>query len=199
MGEKQLEVGDLVLVEGEVRSYDIVTDSLLLQLAQLPIDYTITVPSAAVVAGDRLGRGSMEADSEAELEAIARVAHEINRAYCRAFGDESHLRWEDSPDWQRESALDGVAFHICDRGAGPEASHERWRAQKEADGWRYGPAKDPELKTHPCMVPFHELPPEQRAKDHIFRACVHAALQLIADVDFARGLSSGSHADEEEG
>lgn len=47
-------------------------------------------------------------------------------------------------------------------------------AQKANDGWVYGPVKDPEAKTHPCMVPFDELPYVQRKKDAIFRAMVHA-------------------------
>jgi len=28
--------------------------------------------------------------------------------------------------------------------------------------------EDPEKKEHPCFVPYTELPPEQKAKDHIF-------------------------------
>lgn len=31
-------------------------------------------------------------------------------------------------------------------------------ANKIADGWKYGEAKDPEAKTHPCLVPFDKLP-----------------------------------------
>ena len=45
-------------------------------------------------------------------------------------------------------------------------------AQKIEDGWTYGPEKNPDLKQHPCLVPFHELPREQQAKDYIFRAVV---------------------------
>lgn len=57
---------------------------------------------------------------------------------------------------------------------GPEASHISWSQQKLAEGWTYGPEKDPEAKTHPCLRPFDELPPEQQAKDFIFRGVVHA-------------------------
>lgn len=106
-------------------------------------------------------------------EQMARVAHEVNRAYCQALGDETQPAWGDAPGWQRESALLGVEFHLSGD-HGPEASHESWWAQKRADGWVYGPVKDPEAKTHPCCVPFSELPREQQAKDFIFRAVVHA-------------------------
>jgi hypothetical protein len=46
--------------------------------------------------------------------------------------------------------------------------------QKVDEGWVYGAVKDPEAKTHPCIVPFDQLPREQQAKDFIFRAVVHA-------------------------
>jgi hypothetical protein len=111
-------------------------------------------------------------------EQIARVAHEVNRAYCQALGDNSQPSWEEAPDWQKSSAMNGVALHLGNPDAGPEASHDSWRAEKEAAGWIYGPIKDPEEKTHPCMVTFSELPREQQAKDFIFRAVVHALAQI---------------------
>lgn len=107
-------------------------------------------------------------------EDIARVCHEVNRAYCQALGDESQKPWEEAPQWQRDSALAGVELHLGDPDAGPEASHESWMAMKVAAGWIYGPEKDENAKTHPCLVPFAELAREQQAKDFIFRAVVHA-------------------------
>lgn len=106
-------------------------------------------------------------------EEIARVAHEVNRAYCLALGDTSQPAWEDAPEWQRSSARMGVDLHTMGD-FGPEASHISWMQQKLADGWVYGEKKDPAAKTHPCLVPFHKLPREQQAKDFIFRAVVHA-------------------------
>jgi hypothetical protein len=105
---------------------------------------------------------------------IARVCHEVNRAYCEALGDTSQVPWEQAPDWQRESALAGVNHTIDTCGAKPSDSHESWLAQKREDGWSYGPVKDPEKKEHPCFVPFDDLPPEQKAKDFIFQGVVRA-------------------------
>lgn len=104
---------------------------------------------------------------------IARVCHEVNRAYCQAIGDFSQPSWEDAPEWQRESARAGVDLHLSGD-FGPEASHINWMKQKVDDGWVYGPVKDPDNKQHPCIVPFDQLPVEQQAKDFIFRAVVHA-------------------------
>lgn len=104
---------------------------------------------------------------------IARVCHEVNRAYCQALGDNSQPPWEEAPDWQKQSAVSGVDLHD-NYDVGPEASHENWMEQKLAEGWVYGPMKDTVKKTHPCMVLFKDLPKEQQAKDYIFRAIVHA-------------------------
>jgi hypothetical protein len=45
---------------------------------------------------------------------------------------------------------------------------------KIKDGWVYGETKDAEKKTHPCLVPFHELPEFQQKKDKLFCAIVDA-------------------------
>ena len=105
---------------------------------------------------------------------IARVAHEANRAYCRTLGDNSQDRWLDAPAWQVESAIDGVCAIVNGDVTKPEGSHKNWMEQKAKDGWIYGVQKNPATKTHPCMVPYDELPPEQRVKDSLFFAVVNA-------------------------
>ena len=109
----------------------------------------------------------------ASMEQVAKVAHEVNRAYCQALGDASQPSWDDAPEWQRASARMGVDLHTMGD-FGPEASHISWMNQKLEEGWKYGPVKNPEAKEHPCLVPFDQLPLEQQAKDHIFRGVVHA-------------------------
>lgn len=105
---------------------------------------------------------------------IAQVCHAVNRAYCIALGDTSQPLWENAPDWQRDSAIKGVEFHISNPRATAAASHISWLEQKLKDGWKYGPVKNPETKEHPCCIPFEELPKEQQAKDFIFREIVHS-------------------------
>ena len=105
---------------------------------------------------------------------IAEVCHEVNRAYCEAMGDQSQVSWNDAPEWQRSSALNGVQMHLRHPDAGPETSHESWLQEKVETGWVYGKVRDTTTKQHPCMVPFSELPREQQAKDFMFRAVVAA-------------------------
>jgi hypothetical protein len=112
------------------------------------------------------------------VETVAGLCHEVNRAYCEALGDTSQPAWREAPDWQRDSALEGVRAALADPGRRPEDSHAGWLEHKRAEGWTHGAAKDPGARTHPCMVPFAELPLEQRAKDHLFLGVVRACQSL---------------------
>lgn len=107
-----------------------------------------------------------------KIEAIAMICHEANRAYCAAIGDSSQVPWAEAPEWQKESAIAGVRFHLDNWANGEQvadsASHDAWMAQKIQDGWKYGPIKNAEIKEHPCIVLFADLPSEQQAKDSLF-------------------------------
>jgi hypothetical protein len=113
------------------------------------------------------------------IAAIAQICHERNRQYCLSLGDESQPSWPDAPQWQKDSAINGVTFHLeaLQRGEelNPAASHENWLKEKESAGWKYGPVKDPEKKEHPCCVPYDQLPTEQKFKDEIFIRTVKEA------------------------
>lgn len=109
---------------------------------------------------------------------IAQVAHEINRVFCQSLGDYSQPSWDEAPQWQKDSALNGVEFHL-NNNTTPRESHENWLAQKRADGWVYGEVKDPEAKTHPCMVYYHDLPTEQKSKDYIFKEVVESLTKFL--------------------
>jgi hypothetical protein len=113
------------------------------------------------------------------VDDIARAAHEANRAYCLGLGDKSQPPWEDAPVWQRESAIAGVDFHLANPNASPSASHHNWCLDKFFAGWTFGPVKDPEAKQHPCLVPYEDLPVEQRTKDALFIAVVKALLPML--------------------
>lgn len=109
-----------------------------------------------------------------EIEPIARVCHEANRAWCIEHGDTSQPAWDDAPDWQRQSTFEDIAFVLSYPDAGDSALHDKWLRAKERDGWTFGPVKDETAKTHPCMVPFGMLAPEHQAKDRLFSAIVMA-------------------------
>lgn len=114
-------------------------------------------------------------------EQIARVIHAANREVQLILGDPSpSLSWSLESRFQQNSVIEGVMDALS--GLSPEESHEEWRAHRVAAGWRYGPVKSETERTHPCLVPFDELPREQQAKDRLFVAIVRA----LADMDGPR-------------
>lgn len=110
---------------------------------------------------------------------IAKVAHEINKSYCESIGDHSQPDWENAPDWQKSSAINGVKFHLDNPNATPSASHESWLKQKTEEGWKYGLVKDAEKKEHPCFLPYDKLPTEQKSKDYLFRQIIHSLKKFL--------------------
>lgn len=111
-----------------------------------------------------------------EISRIARATHEMNRCWCQLTGDDSQLPWEGAPQWQKDSAMEGVRFLANNPDAPDSATHDSWVRQKLDDGWVYGPEKDADKKTHPCLVPYDDLPAVQRAKDAFFRIVVTSLL-----------------------
>lgn len=115
---------------------------------------------------------------DVDVVQTAKVCHTANKAYCESIGDKSQVPWELAPDWQKDSAINGVVHHLealhQGQEASPASSHESWMEQKIDEGWVYGSEKDPEAKTHPCIKPYDELPMEQKIKDYIFCSIVTA-------------------------
>jgi hypothetical protein len=111
---------------------------------------------------------------------IARVAQDLNHAYCQAIGDTGSCSWEDAPNWQRDSVCRGVEMHLANPDTTPEQSHAAWMDLKLREGWRFGEVKDGNAKTHPCLVPYDQLPAEQRVKDHLFRGIVRSIAREMA-------------------
>lgn len=109
----------------------------------------------------------------------ARIAHEANAALCRGLGDNSQKSWIETSQNIKDSAIDGVVFHMKNPKATPENCHENWLKGKEEDGWVYGAIKDISKKEHPCMIPYEELDVDQKIKDHVFRQIVHSAMRAL--------------------
>lgn len=133
----------------------------------------------------------------AAIAIVAAACHEANRAHCKSIGDDSQPAWEDAPEWQKSSAVLQVTKILDGEVTSPEQEHESWSAQKTADGWIYGPVKDPEKKEHPCLVPYDQLPPEQREKDGIFFATATAKLAELAGGPAAVVGAEGAESDPE--
>lgn len=59
--------------------------------------------------------------------------------------------------------------------------HDVWAQGRIAEGWIYGEQRDDKRKTHPCLVPYEELPDAEREYD---RQTAVQTLKLILKLGF---------------
>lgn len=59
--------------------------------------------------------------------------------------------------------------------------HEVWSANRMAEGWTYGPERDDNKLTHPCLVAYEQLPESEKDYD---RATSQQTLKLIIKLGF---------------
>lgn len=59
--------------------------------------------------------------------------------------------------------------------------HEVWSKTRIEQGWTYGEKRDDALKQHPCLVPYEELPEEEKVYD---RNSSVETLKLIMKLGF---------------
>lgn len=59
--------------------------------------------------------------------------------------------------------------------------HEGWSVGRIKDGWTYGETRNDSLKTHPCLIPYENLPESEREYD---RQTATQTLKLIMKLGF---------------
>ena len=59
--------------------------------------------------------------------------------------------------------------------------HEVWAKQRIEEGWIYGPTKNSELKTTPCLVPYEELSESEKDYD---RNTALETLKLVSKLGY---------------
>ena len=59
--------------------------------------------------------------------------------------------------------------------------HEVWAKTRIAQGWQYGPERNDDEKRHPMLIPYEELPEEEKVYD---RNTSVETLKLILKLGF---------------
>jgi len=70
--------------------------------------------------------------------------------------------------------------------------HDNWAQKRISEGWKYGPKRDDILREHPCLVPYAELPEEE--KDYDRKTLTESIKMLIASGCIINTPSSGGAA-----
>ncbi len=87
--------------------------------------------------------------------------------------------WENRDEKFRNQFVDIIGKYLSlDKLPTPPEAHDSWMEAYFKMGWKYGKARNVEKKTHPDLLPFDELPQDERDKDAIFLAFVWLAKRL---------------------
>ena len=62
-----------------------------------------------------------------------------------------------------------------------ENNHDHWARQRIEDGWTYGPQRDDVRKTHPDLVPYGDVPEDEKEYD---RTSVVETLKVILTLGY---------------
>jgi ryanodine receptor 2 len=81
----------------------------------------------------------------------------------------------DTTDINLDDHLEALIEHMA------KNVHEVWAKNRISQGWHYGPRRDDDLKTHPCLVPYEELPEVEKQYD---RDTATSTLKLIIKLGF---------------
>ena len=71
--------------------------------------------------------------------------------------------YEPKPIDTSDVVLDEQLLKLTEKIA--ENVHEVWSAGRIAQGWTFGPVRDDEKKTTPCLVPYSELSESEKEYD----------------------------------
>lgn len=117
-------------------------------------------------------------------ERVAKAIYEATRIEAR-WSERSIVpeKWEDRDEKFRKNMVDIVVKYLAmDKLPTPEEAHDSWTEAYLKMGWKYGKARDIVKKTHPDMVPFNDLPKDEKDKDSIFLSFVWLAKDLISNI-----------------
>jgi len=117
------------------------------------------------------------------MENIAKAIYEATR--LEAIWSKRSIipeEWGKRDEKFRKQMTDTVNWYLSmDELPTPEQAHNSWMESYFKMGWKYGKERDVVKKTHPDLVPFDELPRDERDKDAIFLALVFLAKSLIGN------------------
>lgn len=67
-----------------------------------------------------------------------------------------------------------------------EHVHEVWAQKRIEEGWSYGVERNDQLKQHPCLIPYNQLPESEKEYD---RATALETIKLILKLGYTISLT----------
>ena len=115
---------------------------------------------------------------------LGRIMHAMRREIALTFPEENVSvppAWDDpacTEEMKASSERSALAM-LVSPDLSAEEEHDRWWAERKAQGWTYGPIRDNAKKKHPSMKPFKELPLGEQLKDLARIAMVKELRRLV--------------------
>lgn len=152
-------------------------------------------------------------------QTVARAIHENYVRHQIGAGGTQAVPWEELPENLKESnrrqaddierKLRAIGCRIVQLAEGSErfefsayeldhlarVEHDRWKAEREADGWIYGADEDIQAKRTPNLVSYDELPDEIQELD---RDAVRAIPDVLANAGLGVVRFEREESDESE-
>ena len=97
---------------------------------------------------------------------VCQSLHLLTSIFPRPDGTQP-LEWEELSLSEREFAVKAFTEIMEGDFQGPEDLHNLWMRIKVESGWTLGEFNF-ENKTHPCIIPYEDLIPSEKAKDEFW-------------------------------
>ena len=103
---------------------------------------------------------------------IAKMIHSVTCQIPRMDGS-LVLSWDDLSESEKTLAEKAVLDLYSNPPRSAEENHELWMELKIKDGWTLG-KYDYEIKKHPCLIHFNDLPDSEICKDIVWEYLISA-------------------------
>lgn len=100
-------------------------------------------------------------------------------ATCTFYPPEEEIMYKPEPIDTADVVLSDDLLALTERIA--KNVHDVWALSRIREGWKYGEKKDSTAKTTPCLVPYEELPEEEKDYD---RNTAFETLRLIVKLGY---------------
>ena len=98
---------------------------------------------------------------------------------CTFYPPEEEIMYKPEPIDTADVVLSDDLLALTERIA--KNVHDVWALSRIREGWKYGEKKDSTAKTTPCLVPYEELPEEEKDYD---RNTAFETLRLIVKLGY---------------
>jgi RyR domain len=120
-------------------------------------------------------------------EQVASIAHEANRRVRHLLKEDPVPAWDHTSQDIQQSVVNGVRYRLQHPDATDAENHDNWVKFKTEQGWKLGAREDRSAKIHPNLVPYDELPEEQKIKDALFASVVRGLSDYVSETKSASG------------